>query len=114
MVERKWAKVINEDTKEVCLGVGKNPDYYSLIGMEEMEVEQAFNNRWYLKGYCPVKPEPTQEEIIKNEIYKLESQITQRNLRSALLNDEFALNKIRQIEEQIAELRKQLVELENK
>ena len=114
MVETKWAKVINEQTKEVQIGVGVNDEYYASIGMTEQEVERAYNGLWYLKGYAPQKPEPTQEEIIKNQILELESQITDRNVRGAILGDEYAINRITEIEAQIEELRKQLVELENK
>ena len=58
----KYAKIINEETKEVSIGTGTNSAYYQSIGMVEMEVEQAYNGDWYLAGYAPVKPEPTKEE----------------------------------------------------
>ena len=101
----KYAKIANKETKECNVGLGTNTAYYQKIGMTEMEVEQAYNGSWYLKGYCPKQP---QDEVIKNQIAELEKQITERNLRGAVLGDEFALNKITQIEEQIEELRKQL------
>lgn len=100
----KYAKIINEETKEVQIGVGVNDDYYASIGMTEMDVEQAYNGSWYLKGYTPQKPEPT----IQDKIVRLEGQVTARNIRAALQGDEFALNKIRDIEFQIEQLRKQL------
>ena len=100
----KYAKIINEETKEVQIGVGVNDEYYASIGMTEMEVEQAYNGLWYLKGYAPIKPEPT----IQDKILELESQITDRNLRSAIFGDEYAIEKIRTIEAEIEELRKQL------
>lgn len=109
----KWAKVINEETKEVKLGVGVNPEYYASIGMTEMEVEEAYTGVWYVKGYAPQKPEPTHEEIIKEQIIQLEAQVTSRNIRAALLGDSFAINKITDIEAQIEELRKQLIEANN-
>lgn len=104
----RYAKIINNETKEVQVGVGVNDEYYASIGMQEMEIEQAYNGRWYISGYAPVKPEPTEEEIIKEQIVDLESQITARNLRGAIFGDEFAINKIQEIEEQINILRKQL------
>ena len=100
----KYAKIINEETKEVQIGVGVNDEYYASIGMTEMEVEQAYNGNWYLKGYAPIKPEPT----IQDKILELEGQITARNLRSAIFGDEYAIEKIRTIEAEIEELRKQL------
>lgn len=43
--------------------------------------------------------------IIQSEIYDEEYKITQRNLRNAIKGDEFALNKITEVENNIAELR---------
>lgn len=99
-----YAKITNEKTKEVCVGIGTAVEFYKSIGMTEMDVEQAYNGNWYLKGYAPIKPEPT----IQDKILELENQITARNLRSAIRGDEYALNKINEIESQIEELRKQL------
>ena len=56
----------------------------------------------------PPAPEPT----IQQRIEALEDQITDRNVRAAILGDEFAINKITQIEAEIAELRRQLEEIE--
>ena len=58
----KYAKIINEETKQCEVGVGTNKDFYQSIGMTEMEVEEAYNGQWFLKGYAPLKPEPTDEE----------------------------------------------------
>ena len=110
MSELKWCKVVDEGTKEVLLGVGANPEFYASIGMTEQEVERSYNSLWYLKGYAPQEPVPTHEEIIKKQIEDLEAQITDRNLRGAILGDEFALNKITQMEAPIAELLKELGE----
>lgn len=60
----KYAKIINEQNQ--CeVGIGTNADFYKSIGMEEMEVEQAYDGQWYVKGYAPEKPAPTVEEIQK-------------------------------------------------
>lgn len=68
-------------------------------------LEKAWDGSWYVKGYAPEKPH---DEVILEQIKALEGQITDRNLRGAILGDEFATNKITQIEAQIEELRKQL------
>ena len=70
----KYAKIINEETKQCEVGTGTNSAYYQSIGMVEMEVEQAYDGSWYVKGYAPVKPEPTKEEQQKarQEAYKAE------------------------------------------
>ena len=104
----QYAKIIDEQTKEVQIGVGVDDQYYKDIGMQRMDVEQAWTGNWYVAGYAPQKPIPTRDEIIKQQIQELEQSITDRNIRGAILGDNFALNKINEIEAQIEELRKQL------
>ena len=58
-----YAKIINENTKEVQIGTGTNEKYYQSIGMTKMNVEQAYNKNWYVEGYAPAKP----QEIINQE-----------------------------------------------
>ena len=100
----KYAKIINEETKQCEVGLGTNAEFYKRLGMTEQDVEQAYNGDWYLKGYSPNKPAPT----IKEQIEALENTITARNIRAAIQGDSFALSKIAEIESQIKELRKQL------
>lgn len=52
----KYAKVANEQTKQCEVGTGTNIEFYQSIGMVEMEVEQAYDGNWYVKGYAPLKP----------------------------------------------------------
>lgn len=61
---KKYAKIINEQN-QVEVGLGTNSAFYQSIGMTEMEVEQAYNGSWYVKGYAPEKPakEKAQEKI---------------------------------------------------
>jgi len=63
---KKYAKIINEETNQCEVGLGTNNEFYISIGMEEMDVEQAYNGAWYLEGYAPEKPAPTEEEQRKN------------------------------------------------
>ena len=69
---RKYAKIINEETKLCDIGDGTNSAFYKSVGMTEMEVEQAYDGQWYLAGYAPTKPEPTKEEQrqAREEAYK--------------------------------------------
>lgn len=62
-----YAKIINEETKQCEVGVGTNTEFYKSIGMVEMEVEQAYNGQWYVKGYAPAEPE-TEIQIRVREI----------------------------------------------
>ena len=68
---KRYAKIINEETKEVQVGVGCSDEYYIEIGMSLMEVENAYNGKWYLIGYAPIEPEPTEEEIKAARIAEL-------------------------------------------
>ena len=60
-----YAKIENEETKQVSVGTGTNTEFYRSIGMSEMEVEQAWNGLWYLKGYAPEKPIEQREAEVR-------------------------------------------------
>lgn len=62
---RKYAKIINEETKACEVGIGTNTAFYQSIGMSETEVEQAYNEQWYLKGYAPEKPVEEKEAEVR-------------------------------------------------
>ena len=67
---QKYAKIINEKTKECSVGLGTNDSYYQSIKMTLMDVEQAYNGQWYLVGYVPQEPiEDKQKEVraIRND-----------------------------------------------
>ena len=51
--------------------------------------------------------------IIQAEIVAEENKITQRNIRNAIKGDNFALNKITEVENNIAELRAKIREITN-
>ena len=60
----KYAQIINEQTKQCEVGMGTNAEFYRSVGMTEMEVEQAYDGAWYVKGYAPDKPiEELQAEV---------------------------------------------------
>lgn len=61
----KYAKIENEKTKEVSVGVGTNTEFYKSIGMIEMDVEQAYNGQWYVKGYAPAEPETEKQARVR-------------------------------------------------
>lgn len=72
---KKYAKIINEKTHEVQIGVGCPDEYYIEIGMMEMDVEQSYDGKWYVAGYAPAKPEPTPEEIKQQHIAELKQEL---------------------------------------
>lgn len=62
-----YAKIINEETKQCEVGVGTNVEFYKSIGMTEMDVEQAYDGQWYLKGYAPEESIEEKNEKIREE-----------------------------------------------
>ena len=60
-----YAKIINEETKLCEVGLGTNSAFYQSVGMSEMEVEQAYDGQWYLKGYAPEKPQEVKEQEVR-------------------------------------------------
>ena len=69
----KYAQIINEQTKQCEVGIGTNAEFYRSVGMTEMEVEQAYDGAWYVKGYAPEKPIPTKEEK-SNQVKSIRNQ----------------------------------------
>lgn len=65
MPEYKYAKVKNEETKVCDVGIGTNDAFYESLGFTKQEVEQSYTGEWYLKGYAPSKPEPTNAEKVQ-------------------------------------------------
>ena len=53
---KKYARIVNEETKVCEVGTGTHTKFYQSIGMSEMEVEQAYDGSWYVKGFAPEKP----------------------------------------------------------
>lgn len=64
----KYAKITNEDTKQVEVGLGTDTTFYQSIGMAEMNVEQAYNGAWYVTGYAPEEPETEKKEKARKEL----------------------------------------------
>lgn len=105
--QKKYAQIINAETKVCNVGLGKNTAFYKSIGMELMDVEQAYNGEWYLKDYAPAKPEPTIEE----QVAKLEAETgLTRIMREMVLAEnsgasDYVKAKAREIETLAAPLR---------
>lgn len=86
-----YAKIINEETKQCDVGLGDNSSFYQSIGMIEMEVEQAYNSNWYVKGYVPIQPveEYNAEQQEKRSIAYTErtDPLTLRKIRKQALGE---------------------------
>ena len=63
-------KIIDENTKQVDVGLGNNNTFYKSIGMKEGECEKSYNGNWYLKGYAPQK---SLEDLKKEKIQELKN-----------------------------------------
>lgn len=104
----KFAKVINEETKECEVGLGTNTEFYKSLGMEEQDVEQSYLGAWYLKGYAPIKPQPTLEE----QLIQLEQEYQMnRWQREAILApnspySEFTKKRAQELEDLAEQIRK--------
>ena len=53
---KKIVKIINNDSKEVLVGCDMQQDKFLSEGYSPMDVEQAYNGKFYLEGFCPAEP----------------------------------------------------------
>lgn len=72
---KKYAKIINEETKQCEVGLGTNTDFYKSIGMTEMDVEEAYDGSWYIEGFAPVEPEKSYSEKRALEYPSIQEQL---------------------------------------
>ena len=77
-----YAKIVNEETKEVSVGFGTDVDFYKSIGMEEMDTEQAWNGNWYVKGYAPSRPT---EDIYKQNAVDKKAELKETAVMAMML-----------------------------
>ena len=59
-------KVLDE-TKVCALATGTDREFYISQGYEDLEVEQAYNGSWYVKGYAPQPSIDYQNEQIRQQ-----------------------------------------------
>ena len=101
-----YAQIVDKQTKLVVVGTGTDSAYYQSIGMTSMDVEQAYNGAWYVKGYAPAKPEPTIEE----QVAKLEAEtgLTRVMREMVLAENSGASDYVKAKAQEIEDLAKQL------
>lgn len=108
--QKKYAQIINAETKVCNVGLGTNAAFYKSIGMELMDVEKAWDGHWYLKGYAPKKPVPP-EPTISEKVKALESKYEMtRWQREGILNtpksySDLTLKRAQEIEDLAIKLR---------
>jgi len=105
---KKYAKIINEETKQCEVAIGINTLFYKSIGMVEMDVKQAYDGRWFVEGYAPEKPEPTYDEQkeARAEAYRQEKDPITCHIQS--LRDE---EQTPEIQQEIADLIQERAEI---
>lgn len=54
---KKYAKITDLEKGTCQVGIGTNEEFYKSIGMELMDVEQAYNGGWYIAGKAPAPPQ---------------------------------------------------------
>ena len=98
----KYAKIINNNSKECEVGLGTDSKYYESLGMTLLDVEKCdWKGGWYLKGYVPAKPEPTLEEqlIDLEQKYNMPRVIREGILGNPTAYSEFNVNRARDLED---------------
>lgn len=102
---KKYAKVINEETKEVCVGVGTNTEYYESLGMTEQDVEQAYNGSWYIEGYAPA--ETLEEKLVRLETeYQMPRYVREGILAEGSPYSDFTKARAQELEDIAEQIRK--------
>lgn len=71
---KKYALIIDEETKACQVGLGTNVEFYQSLGFEEMEVEQGYDGGWYVLGYAPKKPLEAYKQEKLNELRMLKEE----------------------------------------
>lgn len=84
---KKYAQIIDNETKLCNVGTGTNNDFYKSIGMELLDVEQAYDGSYYLKGYVPTK---SLSELKSEKLSELTA-ITSK-FDNQLVNNEMIIN----------------------
>lgn len=105
MAEKRYAK--EQENGSLIVGTGTDVDFYKSIGMTQMDVEQAHNGEWYLKGYAPAKSEPTIEEQVSSleQAYGMTRWQREGILAEGSLYSEYTKSKAQEIEDLAKELR---------
>lgn len=106
---KKYAKIINEETKLCSVGLGIDTEYYESIGMEEMDVEKAYNGSWYIEGYAPEKPAETlQEKLVRlEEEYQMPRYVREGILAEGSPYSDFTKTRAQELEDIAEQIRRQ-------
>lgn len=116
----KYAKIINDKTGLCEVGTGTNSQFYSSIGMKELDVEQSEkDNQWYLSEKCPhyteeeleQKQKSERKEEIKNKLQELDLKRIRAVCENEIKDEEKEETWLDFYNKQILELRSELSSL---
>ena len=114
-IENGW---ITNPTEEILKGLGYNEIIYTdkpEYDIEEEKLDEVYNESetQIIVAYTIVAlTDGEHNAIIQQEIEQEENKITARNIRTAIKGDEFALNKITEVENNIAQLRAKIRQIQ--
>lgn len=98
------AKIINTELKTVNVFSGTDIEWAVSKGYTEMEVEQAYNGSWYVEGYAPEEPAPTEEEQRQKREVAYTQEVDPITCHISRLADE---EQTPEIEQEIAKLKQE-------
>jgi hypothetical protein len=70
-----YAKIINDQTKEVIIVENATSEFIQVNGFSEMNVEKSYDGSWYLMGFAPDEPEKSYIEKRQAEYPCIEEQL---------------------------------------
>ena len=64
---KKYAKIVDDETKEVVVGLGTDSKRYEAMGFVVMDVERSYSGGWYVAGAVPSVQEPILFDRLRSE-----------------------------------------------
>jgi hypothetical protein len=98
------AKVVDNITKICSVAIGSDIEYYEKHGYTELDVEQAWDGNYYLKGYAPIQPVDEQLAELDAQ-YNTDKAVLMSQYTEAVIDNDSEL--VASIKEELAILREE-------